>query len=293
MSEYTDYLTMRQRTGLWGSNPKLNEMSLFDVECVETLPKVRDMIVAPVSGSDVHEFARRYHYTETGGAATWRWGLWHGPVLHGVVAYNLPTRTACESVFGAEHHEHVWHMGRLILSDKSPRNSESRLIGGSLRAIERDYQNVWGVLTYAAADVGHIGTVYQATNAIYSGTTGTEHYYIDTWGQRRSNYVNGARLSKELAVRRGWTVHDGLPKHRYVYILGNKTQRRHRLGLLKYPILPYPKKTGGATSPPRQEPRQNQCGEVTADEPFVDDAGLHIGGAFVSDSLGGHRKAAE
>lgn len=94
-------------------------------------------------------------------------------------------------------------------------------------------------------------------------------------------------------MRRGWTVHDGLPKHRYVYILGNKTQRRHRLGLLKYPILPYPKKTGGATSPPRQEPRQNQCGEVTADEPFVDDAGLHIGGAFVSDSLGGHRKAAE
>lgn len=217
------------------------EMSLFDVENVETMPRVRDMTVAPVATCDVNEFAKRYHYTQTGGNMPWRWGLWHGPVLHGVVAYNLPTRTVCESVFGAEHHEHVWHMGRLILSDASPRNSESRLIGGSLRAIERDYPNVWCILTYAAADVGHIGTVYQATNAIYSGTTGVEHYYIDTRGQRRSNYVNGARLSKESAINRGWTVHDSLPKYRYIYILGSKTQRRQRMALLKYPILPYPK----------------------------------------------------
>ena len=216
-------------------------MSLFDVENVEQMPKVRDMVVAPASIRDVSEFARRYHYTENGGAATWRWGLWHGPVLHGVVAYNLPTRTACESVFGKEHHEHVWHMGRLILSGQSPRNSESRLIGGSLRAIEREHPNVWCVLTYAAADVGHIGTIYQATNAIYTGTSSVEHYYIDIRGQRRSNYVNGARLSKEAAAGRGWTVHDSLPKHRYLYILGSKTQRRQRRALLRYPVLPYPK----------------------------------------------------
>lgn len=233
-------------------------MSLFDVEDVEVMPKVRDMAVAPVSTRDVIEFARRYHYTETGGNMAWRWGLWHGAVLHGVVAYNLPTRTACESVFGAEYGpDHVWHMGRLIVSDDSPRNSESRLIGGSLRAIEREYPSIWCVLTYAAADAGHIGTVYQATNAIYTGTSSVEHYYIDTDGQRRSNYVNGARLSKEAAASRGWTVHDSLPKHRYVYILGSRTQRRQRLALMKFPVLPYPKKTGGdaiackqTTSPP-------------------------------------------
>lgn len=123
----------------------VNEMSLFDVEDVTEMPKVRDMIVAPVSPSDVQEFARRYHYTATGGSAVWRWGLWHGPVLHGVVAYNLPTRTACESVFGPEHFDKVIHMGRLVLSDESPRNSESRLIGGSLREIERNYPAIWCV----------------------------------------------------------------------------------------------------------------------------------------------------
>jgi hypothetical protein len=233
-------------------------MSLFDVENLEEMPKVRDMTVGPVSTSDVQEFARRYHYTETGGNMTWRWGLWHGPVLHGVVAYNLPTRSACESVFGAEHGpDKVWHMGRLILSENSPRNSESRLIGGSLRAIESNYPDVWGVLTYAATDVGHIGYVYQATNAIYTGPSSTEYFYIDPAGARRSSYLGGSRVKADRAESMGWSRRDGMPKHRYLYVLGNKAERRHRMNLMRLPILPYPKKTGGdaiatkqTTSPP-------------------------------------------
>jgi hypothetical protein len=233
-------------------------MSLFDVEDVEQQPKVRDMMVAPVSSADVHEFAQRYHYTATGGNMTWRWGLWHGPVLHGVVAYNLPTRTACESVFGAEHGpDKVWHMGRLILSDESPRNSESRLIGGSLRAIEREHPDVWAVITYAAKDAGHIGYVYQATNALYTGTGGETWFYLDSQNQRRGTHMGGSRVSPARAADLGWTRQPGDVKHRYVYILGNKTERRHRRKLLRYPVLPYPKKTSGdaiackqTTSPP-------------------------------------------
>ncbi len=238
--------------------PTGHPVSLFDVEDVAEQPKVRDMTVGPVSTSDVQEFARRYHYTETGGNMTWRWGLWNGPVLHGVVAYNLPTRTACESVFGAEHGpDKVWHMGRLILSEESPRNSESRLIGGSLRAIESNYPNVWAVITYAATDVGHIGTVYQATNAIYTGTGGETWFYVDQQNRRHGTHHGGHRVHLDRAEKMGWTRVQGGVKHRYLYILGNKTERRHRMNLLRYPILPYPKKTGGdaiatkqTTSPP-------------------------------------------
>lgn len=219
-------------------------VSLFDVENVDTMPKVRDMTVAPASVADVKEFARRYHYTGHGGAALWRWGLWNGPTLHGVVAYNLPTRPVCESVFGPEHFNRVWHMGRLVLSDDSPRNSESRLIGGSLQAIVEDRPDVWAVLTYAATDAGHIGTVYQATNAFYTGNSSIEDYFVDADGNvrnRRNLYEITAKTINERAVERGWTRVTGGAKHRYVYILGNKTQRRHRRALLKLPVLPYPK----------------------------------------------------
>jgi hypothetical protein len=200
------------------------------------------MTVARVQTPDLVEFARRYHYTQSRGGDGHRWGLWDGPVLHGVVNYNLPTRSVCGSVFGPEHgFDKVWHMSRLVCSELSPRNSESRLIGGSLRAIEREHPYVWAVLTYAATDRGHIGTVYQATNALYTGEGGDPKFYIDGEGNRRGTHLDGRGVSRARATELGWTLHVGGVKHRYVYILGSKTQRRQRRALLKLDVLPYPK----------------------------------------------------
>ena len=218
-----------------------DERALWDAEDVTEPPKVRDMTVAHATVADVQQFARRYHYTGVGNNANWRWGLWYGFTLHGVVSYNLPTRSVCASVFGDEHLHQVWHMGRLILSDDSPHNSESRLIGGSLREIHREYPHVWAVLTYAATDAGHIGYVYQATNALYTGTAGDPNFYTDRDGNRRGTHLDGHGVTQERARALGWTLHKGGPKHRYLYILGNKRERRERLALLKLPILPYPK----------------------------------------------------
>ena len=243
-------------------------MSLFDVEDVDVQPNVRDMIVAPVTAADVDSFCRRYHYTATGGNMQWRWGLWNGPTLHGVVAYNVPTRQVCDAVFGAHNTPsettvtetdpafdggtvttetvkatmNVLHMGRLALSEESPRNSESRLIAGSLKALSEKLPWVWGVLTYADTSAGHIGTVYQATNALYTGTGGDSTYYIDQDGRRHGTYMTGTHIKPDEARRRGWTVFEGGAKHRYLYILGNKTERRYRRTQLRFPVLPYPKK---------------------------------------------------
>lgn len=216
------------------------DVSLFDVENETEMPKVRDMTIGPVSTADVAEFSRRYHYTATGGNSTYRWGLWHGVTLLGVVAYNLPTRQTCESVFGPDHFDKVWHMGRLALAEHAPHNSESRLIAGSLREISKTRPDVWGVLTFAATSAGHIGYVYQATNALYTGVGGDATYYLDPEGRRRGT-KQGTRVTKAEAVRRGWTAVKDSPKHRYLYVLGSRTQRRKRMELLRLPVLPYPK----------------------------------------------------
>ena len=220
--------------------------SLWDVETVIRFPPVREMNVAAVSTRDVDEFCHRYHYTDTAGNQTWRWGLWFGPMLLGIVAYNLPTPTVCESVFGAANQEHVWHMGRLALADAAPKNCESRLIGGSLRAIQKDYQSVWGILTYAATDAGHIGYVYQATNALYTGLGGKTTYFTDRSGARRGGHLHG-HVSEQRATEMGWVRHSGGLKHRYIYVLGNARQRHERMTLLQYPVLPYPKAASNET----------------------------------------------
>lgn len=212
--------------------------SLFDVEDVVTHPRVRDLHLGQVTAPDVREFARRYHYSGLGGNAQWRWGLWHGVVLYGVISYNLPTFSTCEAVFGTEHKHRVWHISKLAMADAAPPNSESRILGLSLAAVHRENPDVWAVVTYADPTVGHIGTIYQATNALYTGTGGHVHYWLDGEGNRRAEHMDGKTVTAETT---GWTRHRGQLKHRYLYILGSRTQRRHRMSLLKLPVLPYPK----------------------------------------------------
>ena len=216
-------------------------VGFWDVEDGAERAPVRDYLCSKVSTKDVEEFCRRYHYTGTGGNMSWRYGLWEGATLLGVVAYNLPTRETTESVFGPEHFDKVWHVGRLAMAEDAPRNSESRLISLSLKMIQAEHSDTWGILTYAATDVGHVGYVYQATNALYTGTGGDSHYFVDGAGKRRSTYLTGKGVSKGRAADLGWTHHEGGPKHRYLYILGSKTQRRQRRALLRLPTLPYPK----------------------------------------------------
>jgi len=82
------------------------------------------------------------------------------------------------------------------------------------------------VLTYAATDVGHLGYVY---------------YFTDASNVRRSTYLNGSGVGAARAAEMGWTRHEGGVKHRYLYILGSKTQRRQRRAMLRLSVLPYPK----------------------------------------------------
>ncbi len=227
-----------------------DEMSLWDVENLDAMPRVKDMFVASVSQRETDEFCHRYHYTERSGATNWRWGLWHQATLYGVIGYNWPTRSLCESVFGPDHHQHVWHMGRLAMAEESPRNSESRLIAGSLDRIQREHPEVWAVVTYADTTQKHVGYVYQATNALYTGMAGMSYQLRMADGSMRSTYgtfdgVN-RQLTPEEVRERGWTREPAKPKHRYIYILGNKRERRDRRALLKWPVVDaYPKAERG------------------------------------------------
>ena len=218
----------------------MSQASFWDADDITEPIHVRDTIIGPASTADVREFCRRYHYANGEGNAAHSWGLWHGPVLLGVIAFNNGTGPAVRAVFGPEHANRVWHIGRLAMAETAPHNSESRLIAGSLRAVAADYPDVWAVLTYAATGQGHVGYVYQATNALYLGMTAPDRYFIDQDGRRRSPQ-QGGNVSVPKARARGWTVHHEPGKHRYLYLLGNKRERRERLAILRYPVLPYPK----------------------------------------------------
>ena len=77
---------------------------------------------------------------------------------------------------------------------------------------------------------------------MYTGTGEGKRVYIKDGKEyhRKSAYSMGIKTIKD-AEERGFVYHKGKPKHRYLYIIGDKRQKKQMIKQIKYPILPYPK----------------------------------------------------
>jgi len=109
------------------------------------------------------------------------------------------------------------------------------------------------IVSFADSSVDHHGYAYQATNWIYTGLSakrtewvikGMEHLHSKSiadkakkgggrWEELKKMY--GDRLCKRERPR----------KHRYIYLIGNKKERRDMLEKLKYRPIDYPKGDNG------------------------------------------------
>jgi hypothetical protein len=179
------------------------------------------------------------HYARRKVSANRVFGLYSGQKLVGCVLFSKPASyTLCESVCGKEFKPHVLELSRLSVPRRS-RNAASYLVGRALALLGNHV-----VVSYADAGVGHIGTVYQATNWLYTGRSSVSYFYHEpTSGKliaktRRHIDRKAARLglteSKLLKVRQP-------SKHRYVIFTGNRRFKKQAAKSLQYLVLPYPK----------------------------------------------------
>ena len=129
-----------------------------------------------------------------------------------------------------------------------PRNTESKLISSSLKMLPPEIKVV---LSFADESMGHCGIIYQATNWYYCGKNK---------GGKMLENENGLRLHPRLIeiyrkrhpelrqasaqeIRQLLAVHEvtGGAKYRYVYLRGDKREKRKMYQQIKDRILPYPK----------------------------------------------------
>jgi len=130
-------------------------------------------------------------------------------------------------------------LNRLVLEEGLPSNTASFFVSRCLKLLPRPRV----VVSYADAEVGHVGYVYQATNWIYTGTSEGRRVYMKDGIEhhRKSVYDMLGKHSVSDAAEHGFIYHTGKSKHRYFYFVGNKSERGHMLKLLPYDVLPYPK----------------------------------------------------
>jgi hypothetical protein len=190
------------------------------------------------------EFIRKYHYAHGSHNGPMCWGLFDGNgVLIGVLAFATPcSENVRSSIFGPEHKAHVTELHRLVILDRTPKNTESWFISRALKQLKLERPDIWAVVSFADESQGHTGTIYQATNAIYYGKSSPARFYIDETGRLRHPRQNGVNISIEEAERRGWKPIMRQSKHRYVFLLADTvSQRKFLRRILKITPQPYPK----------------------------------------------------
>lgn len=222
-------------------------------------------IDGPIPKRVAREFISEYHYSGGCGNAIMAWGLYEqlNGQLVGVIAFQTPisenTRASifedisgpagsetdvCDCDHIDEEHgyrEHVTELHRLALHPDCPNNTGSWFISRGLQRLKDHKPKYWAVISMADTTEGHDGTVYQAANADYYGTSSSRVHYRDTEGVLRSARQVGENITQEEARDRGWEVERHSEKHRYVFWLPDPYQSKDDLrelsviGLQEYP----------------------------------------------------------
>jgi hypothetical protein len=184
------------------------------------------MKVLPINSFEVEPWLLQKHYAKRMCPISFAFGLYDENQLVGIVTYGIPASPfLCMGVCGPENKDIVLELNRLCLND-GIKNGASFLVGKSLQMLPKPTI----VVSYADTSMNHIGYIYQASNFLFTGTTKERTDMAGEDGKHsRHNLGNSENRINRSA------------KHRYIYFVGNKFQKKKLKEQLNYPIQPYPK----------------------------------------------------
>jgi hypothetical protein len=180
-----------------------------------------------------------HHYLHRKAPCSFAFGLFDGDKIIGAIAYGTPSSAPLRSgICGPAEKNNVIELTRLWIDDCSEKNAESFLIGNTLRLVDKEI-----VVSFAEIDAGHVGTVYQATNWIYTGLSAKRTNWTIQGVDKHCQTLADKYTAKEIRAKYGdsFSLQDRPRKHRYIFFNCGKRRRKYLLSLLKYPVLPYPK----------------------------------------------------
>lgn len=167
--------------------------------------------------------------------------LFNNDRIVGVVVYGVScSSTLLKGICGESEKNNVYELTRLWTEDSSPKNTESYLIGNTIKLLDKEI-----IVSFAEIQQGHLGIVYQAANFLYCGLSakfrdpkvkGLEHKHHATYANR----MTMAQVREKYGSENVYYV-DRPRKHRYIYFNAKPKRKKELINKLKYKVLPYPK----------------------------------------------------
>lgn len=183
----------------------------------------------------------REHYLHRKAPCSIAFGLFNQNTLAGVICYGTPSSAPLRSgLAGVENASNVVELTRLWVADNVPKNGESFLIGRTLKHSGKEI-----VVSFAEIEQGHVGTVYQATNWLYTGQSAKRTNWVIEGLDKHCQTLADKYTASEIRAKYGdrFSLKPRPRRHRYVFINAKSYRRAEILSQIKYPILPYPKKS--------------------------------------------------
>jgi hypothetical protein len=197
--------------------------------------------VKQISYQDTKPFILDIHYAKRMPSISYAYGLFDAEDLIGIISYGSPPSPAlCKGIAGEENKSLVIELNRLVLKHNK-KNQASMLIGASFKLLPKPRI----IVSYADTEQEHTGIVYQATNFIYTGLSDKRKEWRLIGSNIHSKTVCETYTLEERKNNKDKFEHIDRPrKHRYIYLIGNKNEKKKLLKDLKYKVQEYPKSKG-------------------------------------------------
>ena len=195
-----------------------------------------EIIIKQVESKDVRELIEKNHYS-------------HKVTPNHFLSFDINNGLgALQLGFGIRPHkknnisklitpDNYCEFDRMWLSDKLPKNSESKTISLLLKYIKKHYPKIKFIITYADGSVGNVGTIYKATNAIklkpimcdfYILKNGERVHPVSMWHRHKSR---AWKLMQELypGIKHiKGTIKNPIYQYRFLYILNNYMRKKYQ-----------------------------------------------------------------
>ena len=228
--------------------------------------------IRQVDKASAKKMVVKYHYSKLWTKCSVALGLFHKTgnehsffdeaeeEMVGVIVYGDPIgRLTGQSISDEIKRTEVLELTRLFIHDGYGSNIESWFISQSFNWLRKFRTEIKALISYASPVEGHSGTIYQATNWIYQGNN---NRWNDGWIFKfdeearlpftlSNRWMHGRTIFPyfktndpyeiQKQVNKTFWIRKELQKHRYVYILAGKKDKKKILKTLKHETLPYPK----------------------------------------------------
>ncbi len=194
--------------------------------------------VKSIKSFECNDWLLNKHYAKRIPSISFSFGLYDSTnILQGVCTIGKPpSPSLCDGVCGKENSKYVYELNRLCVNEGLPKNTLSMFVGKILTLLPKMI-----LVSYADTSQNHNGYIYQATNWLYTGLSDKRTEWREKNSNLHSKSVCDKYTTEYMKSNNNFHMIERPRKHRYIYFIGSKNDKKFFLKELNYEMHDYPK----------------------------------------------------